>query len=347
MTPLVSVIVPVYKVPEKYLRQCIKSIQDQTLKELEIILVDDGSPDECGKICDEYAENDKRIKVVHQGNKGLSGARNAGVRAAISEWITMVDGDDWIEEDCLEQAYNKAVENNVEIVIWGSVKDFNGRLNPYRYDNNFTDGKVYCGTECKYLREMLLHYNGQIATAYAKLIKKSYIEKYDLYHDEILRQGAEGLEFCMRLFEKAERILFLNKHLYHYIYNENSISAISSEKNNQYVINCFRAIKEQIDVDEDREKLSSWFYNRLKYVIVSTAISGYFHPKNKKPYKERKELFKQFLKIDIIKESLKNHNNSDLSKQRRLILFFIKTHMFSFLELLGKMRYKSKLRKCN
>ena len=99
--PLLSVIIPVYKV-EKYLRRCLDSIVNQTYKNLEIILVDDGSPDNSGKICDEYAQNDKRIKVIHQKNKGQGAARNTGIIAANGELITFVDSDDWIENNTYE-----------------------------------------------------------------------------------------------------------------------------------------------------------------------------------------------------------------------------------------------------
>ena len=101
--PLVSVIVPVYKVPEQYLRKSIESIQKQTFTELEILLIDDGSPDRCGNICDEYAERDKRINVIHKKNGGLASARNAGFYAATGDWIMFVDGDDWIEADMCEK----------------------------------------------------------------------------------------------------------------------------------------------------------------------------------------------------------------------------------------------------
>lgn len=99
--PVISVIVPVYKV-EKYLEDCVNSLVNQTLKDLEIILVDDGSPDDCGKICDRLAESDRRIKVIHKSNGGLSSARNAGIDVARGEYIGFVDSDDWIEPDMYE-----------------------------------------------------------------------------------------------------------------------------------------------------------------------------------------------------------------------------------------------------
>ena len=99
--PLISVIVPVYKV-EQYLDRCLQSIVNQTYKNLEIILVDDGSPDNCPQICDEWAKRDKRIKVIHTQNRGVSTARNIGIDVANGQYIGFVDSDDWIEEDMYE-----------------------------------------------------------------------------------------------------------------------------------------------------------------------------------------------------------------------------------------------------
>ena len=100
--PRISVIIPVYKV-EAYLRRCIDSIINQSFRDLEIILVDDGSPDNCGAICDEYACRDARIHVIHQENMGLYGARNTGMKIASGEYISFVDSDDWMEADAYSQ----------------------------------------------------------------------------------------------------------------------------------------------------------------------------------------------------------------------------------------------------
>lgn len=112
---MISVIVPVYKV-EPYLRQCVDSILAQTYTDFELILVDDGSPDNCGAICDEYATKDSRIRVIHQENGGLSAARNAGLDAAAGEYITFVDSDDVIAPDCLHCMIDIALQTKVDIV---------------------------------------------------------------------------------------------------------------------------------------------------------------------------------------------------------------------------------------
>ncbi len=111
---MISVIMPIYKT-EKHLRKSIDSIINQTYKDLEIILVDDGSPDNCGKICDEYANKDARVKVIHKENGGRSSARNAGLEAVTGEYFAFVDSDDWLDEDCYETILKIAEETNADI----------------------------------------------------------------------------------------------------------------------------------------------------------------------------------------------------------------------------------------
>ena len=111
---LISVIIPVYKV-EKYLDRCLESIVNQTYKNLEIILIDDGSPDNCPAICDEYAQKDSRIKVIHKANGGVSSARNKGIDVATGDYIGFVDSDDWIEPDMYETLIKNAEQYNSDI----------------------------------------------------------------------------------------------------------------------------------------------------------------------------------------------------------------------------------------
>lgn len=206
----VSIIVPIYKVPENFLIKCIESLKSQTLKEIEIILVDDGSPDNCGKICDKYAKNDDRIKVVHQNNKGLSAARNTGYKKASGQWITFVDGDDWIENNMCEYLYSH-IQKGIDITCCGVIKDYGNKQYYYQYDTKYQDNKLYTDKEIKYMQKELLDYNGNNAWAYAKLINKEFLNKYNIMHDEELRQGAEALEFNLRMFEKAKRNIIFKK----------------------------------------------------------------------------------------------------------------------------------------
>lgn len=334
--PLVSIVVPVYKVPEQYLRKCIESTTAQTLKEIEVLLVDDGSPDQCGKICDEYAEKDNRIRVLHKQNGGLSSARNYGCKAATGKWIMFVDGDDWIEPNMCQTMYELGETKRVQLVMCGIMKDYGKSATEYKF--YLEDGKVYKEQDCKWLQQQLLVYNGNIAVAYSKLIDRKLLVENNIFHDEILKQGAEGLEFNLRLFEKLESAIFINKPFYHYIYNENSISASHNEANHEYVIKCFEKIKCFIDTSDNKEMLKPWFDNRLLYVIVTTAISGYFNPTNTEPYTDKKRKYGAYLEKPIVKEALKTKNTAGIGKQREVVLFFIKRRWFLMLDLMGKMR---------
>ena len=125
MKSLVSVIVPIYKV-EKYLNKCVDSIINQSYKNLEIILVDDGSPDKCGEICDKYAEKDSRVKVIHKENGGLSDARNAGIDIAKGDYLLFVDSDDWITSNICEVLIKNANDNLSDIIACNQYESFDG-----------------------------------------------------------------------------------------------------------------------------------------------------------------------------------------------------------------------------
>ncbi len=128
--PLVSIIVPVWNV-EPYIRQCLDSILAQTHRNLEIILVDDGSPDGCPAICDEYAAMDERIKVIHKENGGVAQARNRGLRAASGEWIAWVDPDDWVSAHFIQYMLDNALQYNADIVICGRCEEYTGNRNVF------------------------------------------------------------------------------------------------------------------------------------------------------------------------------------------------------------------------
>lgn len=336
MTKGISIVVPVYNVPEKYLRTCIESLITQTYQEIEIILVDDGSKDKSGMICDQYADLDSRIRVIHKQNGGLSAARNTGYENSRYEWLMFIDGDDYVENNYCSVMMEAAIKYDVDLVMCGMYKDYGRTREKYTY---YIPANVkFEKKDCAWLQEQLLHYNGNIATAYCKLINKKVLSIYNIVHNEKLRQGAEGLEFNIRLFEKINSAIFIDDCLYHYIYNDNSISAKHDEANHEFVLNCFRTIKQQIQESENITELLKWFNNRLLYVVITTAISGYFSPSNKEPYHCKCEKFHKYLNNDIVDVALKSKDTQGLSSARKIILFCIKHNLFFVLQILGSMR---------
>ena len=172
MKPLISVIVPVYKV-EPYLHRCVDSILAQTFTDFELILVDDGSPDNCGAICDEYAAKDSRIHVIHQENGGLSAARNTGLDWAFansdSEWVNFIDSDDWVQEEYLDRLYRACVDTNVEISVVGFIET-DGSLSYTSSDDDFSLKTI--PTEEFYFQPVEEYAQLPIVSACGKLYRK-------------------------------------------------------------------------------------------------------------------------------------------------------------------------------
>ena len=134
--PEVSVIIPVYKV-EKYIHKCIDSVLNQTFRDIQVILVDDGSPDNCGHICDEYSKADKRVSVVHKENGGLSDARNAGMKYAEGNYILFVDSDDYIEHDMIEYMYSRIKDSDADMATCGIYEVYSDRIEEQKREPDF------------------------------------------------------------------------------------------------------------------------------------------------------------------------------------------------------------------
>lgn len=339
-TTQVSIIVPIYKVPEPFLRKCIESCVNQTQKEIEIILVDDGSPDNCGKICDEYAEKDKRIKVIHKENNGLSAARNTGQDAATGETLMFLDGDDWLSPDCCKKAYEVLVEKDVELIMFDQYVNY---TNSQIVQHSFDDGKgerMFEGDECRKLQARVLDFNGRIAMAFMKLIRLDYLRKYNIKHINELKQGAEGFVFNIQLFEHLEKAYYIDMPLLHYRYNSLSISHTASVKNNILIVRCLEWIDRYVKKSRNPSDLHSSVLNRMLYVICTTAITGYFNPYNTQSHKEKVSGFKRFMAEPLVNEAIKYAKRKGLNLQRKIILGLISLRMYRVLALLGWLRRK-------
>lgn len=216
MSPiLISVIVPVYNV-EKYLRKCLDSIINQTYQNIEIILVDDGSKDTSGQICDEYALKDSRIIVIHKENGGLSSARNAGLDIAKGNYVMFVDSDDYVEPQFCEIPLKLALEKGVDIVTFGYNKVFEDGHNWYRRTNTPRLIESIEG-----IREIIVKNDIIFSFAWNKLYKLSLFNDVNYPIGKIYEDQAT----TYLLFHKAQRIYVTDAILYNYVYRESSISA--------------------------------------------------------------------------------------------------------------------------
>lgn len=209
---LISIIVPVYKV-EKYLNRCIDSLINQTYKDIEILLIDDGSPDNCPQICDDYAKMDRRIKVFHKKNGGLSDARNYGIEKCQGTYITFVDSDDYVNDEMVELLYRSLIDNKCDISICMSqmFSDKDDVIIDY------SDNQVCCLSKNDALEKMLYH---QIYhSSWGKLFKKSLFNNIRFPVGKIM----EDLATSYLLFYNSSRIVVNSRKLYYYYQREDSI----------------------------------------------------------------------------------------------------------------------------
>ena len=178
---LISVIIPVYKV-EKYLNRCVDSVLNQSFKDIEVILVDDGSPDNCPQICDEYALKDNRVKVIHKENGGSSDARNYGISSAIGKYLMFLDSDDyWNGDCCLESIVKSLKEKPSDILIYGVGKiEYEGNKKDILIENNYNINLIRHGNKSDILN-YLFKENKFPGAAWTVVVRKSFILKNNIY----------------------------------------------------------------------------------------------------------------------------------------------------------------------
>ena len=267
----VSVIIPVYKV-EKYLKRCLESIVNQTYKNIEIILVNDGSPDKCGEICDAYARIDSRIKVIHKENGGLSSARNAALDIVSGEYIMFVDSDDWISEDSLEQLY-EYIDADYDIINFkfSFVKENSKEL--VEMHNDIKDGY-----ECDLISYIDKLFMGELSFfIWNKLYKK------DLFNEVRFPEGRnyEDLATIYKLYFNAKNIIVTDYTLYNYwLGNSNSITSNSTIKNmTDYLLSTkeiYEVNKNYLRINKrDFSSVDTWYKMMLIQLLINYTKSIY------------------------------------------------------------------------
>lgn len=214
MNELITVIVPVYKV-EPYICRCIDSILLQTYKNLEIILIDDGSPDRCGQICDEYANIDKRIKVIHKQNGGLSDARNTGLEISTGNYISFVDSDDWIHEKYIEKLYKILRETNSDISVCNFIETSKENV-----ELDIAKEDIYEFSNIEALEQITDKLGTQMVVAWGKLYKKDLFENIRFPYGRIHEDDFT----TYKLIYKTKKIALTKAQLIYYWKREDSIT---------------------------------------------------------------------------------------------------------------------------
>ena len=285
MGKTISVIVPVYQV-EVYLEKCIQSILQQSYKNLEIILVDDGSKDNCPAICDSYQEKDARVKVIHKRNGGLSSARNAALDIATGEYITFVDSDDYIDTRMIEtlMSYIEKENSDIAVCFWQEV---------WEKEQSASEGTSWQGVENATVESMnqvqamekMLYQRGCDSCAWGKLFKRELFQTIRFPEQKIY----EDIAIMYQVFGMAKKVVFSNYQGYYYLQRNASISKAQFNVNKMSLI----------DFTKQNEKYIEENYPELMNAARSRTVRANFHMYMQIPVKEEYQEYRSRIEDNI------------------------------------------------
>ena len=281
----VSVIVPVYKV-ENYLVQCVESIQKQTYKEIEIILVDDGSPDKCPEMCDEFAKKDSRIKVIHKENGGLSDARNFGIEAATGDYLVFIDSDDyWDSDTALEECVNLSTSLDADVTIFGFKKYYQESEETEIVHMNIQED------DCKQILsiERLLRDNVFVTSAWNKIVKASFFKGPSPIRF-VKGQLSEDIEYCSQILLSARKFAVVPKNFY--VYRQGRKDSISNNIGKKNITDIAGVIEKYVrHAQEINDGIALLNYHSLQYVLLMTITTYLPNQEIKSTLRRMKELW--------------------------------------------------------
>lgn len=299
-----SYIVPVYNV-EKYLRQCVDSILAQSFDDYEIILVDDASPDGCPAICDEYAEKyPDRIRVIHQQNKGLAGARNSGFGQASGDYVYFVDSDDYFAEDGIAEIYEKAVRLNADILQNSFISYREHDASNEIVRSAFDEDRVYSNGMMK--KKVCVSTTERSAIfVWRNLYKRSFIEKHGILFDENLRM-IEDSPFNTLAFLKAERFVTADKPIYCYRIRDDSLQRKKYVRDYDLVMNYQWKLK--LKYYSENSDNSQLFYTDIAEFTLKTNLPILLSNVYRNDVDGKYALLKRIGNSDMIRKSFSDYD---------------------------------------
>jgi len=337
--PKVSIIVPVYNV-EKYLDRCVQSLLGQTLKEIEIILVDDGSPDNCPQMCDGYAEKDSRIKVIHKQNEGLGYARNSGMEMATGEYVAFVDSDDFVDVNMYERLYKEVRNADLDTCYCGFYR---------RHVTGKLDRKVevkkdmyFIGRDAvdSFLLDMVApcpSYHSDVKymmCVWKAIYSKALIEKYAIRFESERTFVSEDILFHIDYLSKAERVKFISEYFYYYCINgtatlSNTYSRAKFERN-------------KIFLDEVKRRLSSLFqenvymdrYYRLCFLYLRTSLGQELNSMVVRRSKNKKQVIKELITDLYFRDMFMRYSYKKLPWKHWLLFVVFKNRCYNMISFL-------------
>jgi glycosyltransferase involved in cell wall biosynthesis len=342
MKPAVSIIVPIYNV-ENYLSRCIDSLLCQTLENIEIILIDDGSTDQSGRYADEYSERDARIQVIHKENGGLSSARNAGLEVARGEYVGFVDSDDWVKNNMFEKLYNAAVHYRSGVAMAGFY-----RVNETgETEENLTILNQLCYEDNQVIDDILIPMIGSDSQAKDDISIHMCVWK-NIYQREVLEKNqirflserqyiSEDIIFNIDVFTKIKRASIVNSSLYYYSINIQSLTQVY--KSDRYEKECilYEYLKYKLRevglLEKSDVRLKRAFIGRLRNCIIKEARDN-----KRQSVINRIQNIRKITMSPLLIEAFEKYPISNYSLKLRVVSYFMKYHLAMLLFLVSVFR---------
>lgn len=343
---MISVIVPIYNT-ERYLADCLDSIVRQTYKDLEIILIDDGSPDNVEAIYSDYAKDDSRIKVIKQVNQGLSGARNTGLKNATGKFIMFVDSDDWIEIDTCEVALGTLLANNADVVMWSYMREYPEKS---KITYLFADEEItWKQNEMRSLhRRMVGPLDDELSepqkidamvTAWGKLYKRSVIADYEFVDTKII--GTEDALFNIQVFGNVDCAVYLPAPMSHY--RKDNITSLSHQYKSK-LVEQWRELYRRVAVYINDCRLDEGFMralnNRICMGLIGLGLN--LAEDSKMTFSEKHREMKRILNMPHYSGALEELKFKYLPKQWEV--FFVLCQRKNTVQLMGLLYLMNYLR---
>ena len=318
--PQISVIIPVYNV-EKYLNRCVDSILNQSLQDFEIILVNDGSTDSSPKICDEYVQQDDRIRVIHKQNARVAAARNDGIKAAKGEFISLIDSDDWIEPTMLEEMYSTATQFGCDFVMCDFTKK--GKEVEYTVSQPISEGFYNRERIEKELFKCLIMFDNiefpPTISNCVCLFNREFLTDNELYYDEDIHYCEDSI-FGSKVMYNANRFYYLKgKYFYNYFYNTNS----TTNKYNSKKWDSYLKINERIEEYFRNDNFDFSYQLKINMLYFTLNMMSEIG-RSKESFLEKRKYCKKLITNKRVRTIFKDFRMPDVSFGLKIVINLIK-----------------------
>lgn len=329
---LISIIIPIYNTDLKLLNKCLKSCTNQTYTNIEVLLMLNGASKEIYYFAKEWTKKDDRFQIYLLDKKGVSNARNQGIKNSVGEWLVFLDADDWIENDYCEKLYKKIEEYNVDVVISSFYKDYSHKSE----ENKIVDRDLLIDNDM--LLKKILNVQSGVGFVWAKLWKKDILLNNQLFFNTNLIV-AEDAEFCLKACKYNLKVLLIPDRLYHYVF---STQSTVRKFNKNYAVQYEDAMIHIMEDLKTDEKLEVNIYNFIAYHLLLICVNYCFNPQNRLNYRAQKKLLKSEISKEIFRKSLLYSTLNDFDLSRKITLFFLKTRLYFCVKLISEIRNKQR-----